>query len=228
MASFICVFTKYLSKIWRKRCHILTQSFKIHFNMHALLRHNVFLCLKFYVLFYFYHHSLFNVSLLYLFISVFTRCFSKTLWKRCHISTQNFDIQFSMHVSLHHLVFLYLTFMYLSIPSLLLAEGTANTWWILLHNDRKSRHRRIKKQRLYESWRCNTSLVIPVGCGRVRQGSGGWVTGCTFKIYIFKIDSFFIKLNIKAQWKQQYNRRSFRILCFIDRAVNLVENFLRF
>ena len=201
MASFICVFTKYLSKIWRKRCHILTQSFKIHFNMHALLRHNVFLCLKFYVLFYFYHHSLFNVSLLYLFISVFTRCFSKTLWKWCHISTQNSDIQFSMHVSLHHL---------------------------LLHNDRKSRHRRIKKQRLYERWRCNTSLVIPVGCGRVRQGSGEWVTGCTFKIYIFKIDSFFIKLNIKAQWKQQYNRRSFRILCFIDRAVILVENFLRF
>ena len=25
----------------------------------------------------------------------------------------------------------------------------SNTWWILLHNDRKSRHRRIKKQRRY-------------------------------------------------------------------------------
>ena len=32
----------------------------------------------------------------------------------------------------------------------LLAEGTGNTWWILLHNDRKSGHRRIKKQRRYE------------------------------------------------------------------------------
>ena len=33
----------------------------------------------------------------------------------------------------------------------LLAERTTNTWRILLHNDRKSRHRRIKKQRRYES-----------------------------------------------------------------------------
>ena len=33
----------------------------------------------------------------------------------------------------------------------LLAEGTTNTWRILLHNDRKSPHRRIKKQRHYGS-----------------------------------------------------------------------------
>jgi len=26
----------------------------------------------------------------------------------------------------------------------------SNAWWILLHNDRKSRHRRIKRQRRYE------------------------------------------------------------------------------
>ena len=32
----------------------------------------------------------------------------------------------------------------------LLAEGITNTWWILFHNDKKSRHRRIKKQRRYE------------------------------------------------------------------------------
>ena len=67
------------------------------------------------------------------------------------------------------------------VPSSLLAEGTANTWWILLHNDRKSRHRRIKKQRRYERLRCNTNLVIPVSYRRVRQGQGGWVPGRTFK-----------------------------------------------
>ena len=145
MASFINVFAKYLSKTWRKRCHILTQNFKIHFNMYVLLRHRVFLYLKFDVLFCFCHHSLFGVSLLYLFINVFTRHLSKTWWKRCYILTQNSNIQFNMYVSLHHHVFLYLTFMYLSIPSLLLAEGTANTWWILLRNDRKSQNQRIKK-----------------------------------------------------------------------------------
>ena len=161
MAPFINVFTKYLTKPWGKRCHILTQSFKIHFNMYVLLCHHVFLYLKFYVLFCFCHHSLFNVSLLYLFINVFTRCLSKTWWKRCHILTQNSNIQFNIYVSLHHHAFLYLTCMYFSIPSSLLAEGTANTWWILFHNDRKSRHRRIKKQHRYERLRCNTSLVIP-------------------------------------------------------------------
>ena len=181
MASFINVFTKSLSKTWRKRCHILTQNFKIHFNMYVLLRHNVFLYLKFYVLFCFCHHSLFKVSLLYLFINVFTRYFSKTWWKRCHILTQNSNIQFNMYVSLHHHVFLYLNFMYLSIVSLLLAEGTANTWWILFHNGRKSRHQKIKKQCRYERLRCNTSLVISVGYGSFTQGRGGWAPGRTFK-----------------------------------------------
>ena len=181
MASFINVFTKYLSKTWRKRCHILTQNFKIHFNMYVLLCHHVFLYLKFYVLFCFCHHSFFNVSLLYLFMNVFTRYLSKTWWKRCHILTQNSNIQFNMYVSLHHHVFLYLTFMYLSIPSSLLVEQTVNTWWILLHNDRNSRHRRIKKQRRCECLHCNTSLVIPVGYGRVRQGLGRWLPGRTLK-----------------------------------------------
>ena len=138
MSSFITVFTKYLSKIWRKKCHISTQKFMIHFSMYVLLRHHVFLYLKFYILFYFCHHSLFNVSLLYLFINVFTRYLSKPWWKKCHILTQNSNIQFNMYVSLHQLVFLYLTFMYLSIPSSPLAEGTAITWWTLLHNERKS------------------------------------------------------------------------------------------
>ena len=86
-----------------------------------------------------------------------------------------------MYVSLHRHVFLYLTFIYLSIPSSLLAEGTANTWSILLCNDRKSRHQRIKKQHRYESLCCNTSPGIPVGYGKIRQGPEGWVPGRTFK-----------------------------------------------
>ena len=43
--------------------------------------------------------------------------------------------------------------------SSLLGEGTTNIWWILLHNDRKNRHRRIKKQHRYERLRCNTSRL---------------------------------------------------------------------
>ena len=99
----------------------------------------------------------------------------------CHILTQNSNIQFNMFVSLHHHVFLYLTFMYLSIPTSLLAEETANTCLVLVHNDRKNRHGKIKKQRCYERWCCNISLVIPLGYGRVRQDPGGWVPGRTFK-----------------------------------------------
>ena len=194
MSSFITVFTKHLSKIWRKKCHISTQKFMIHFSMYVLLRHHVFLYLKFYVLFYFCHHSLFNVSLLYLFINVFTRYLSKPWWKKCHILTQNSNIQFNMYLSLHHHMLLYLTFVYLSIPSSLLVEGTANTWWILLHNDRTSRHRRIKKQHRYKRLRCNTSLIIPVGYGRVRQRPG---------------DGFFIKFNM---WKPSENNNKTSLL----------------
>ena len=74
-----------------------------------------------------------------------------------------------------------------------LAEGTANTWWIPLHNDRKSWHRRIKKQRRYERLRSNTSqlcLWIMGGSDRaVRVGKRmhltltGW--GC------YSLDSMF-------------------------------------
>ena len=58
----------------------------------------------------------------------------------------------------------------------LLEEGTANTWWILLHNHRKSRHRRIKKQRRYErlSWAhasCPHPRPLSPLCGcKVRLG----------------------------------------------------------
>ena len=41
-----------------------------------------------------------------------------------------------------------------------------NTWWILLHNDRKSRHRKIKKQRRYERLSCaSCQLCLWVGDG---------------------------------------------------------------
>ena len=58
-----------------------------------------------------------------------------------------------------------------------LAEGSADTWWILLHNDRKSRHRRIKKQRRYGHLRCFTSQLSLRVIGGVIQG--GWVRGRT-------------------------------------------------
>ena len=45
---------------------------------------------------------------------------------------------------------------------------------------RKSRHRRIKKQRRYKRLRAaNTSPVMPVGCGAGYHGPGGWVRGRT-------------------------------------------------
>ena len=111
-----------------------------------------------------------------LFIDVFIRLLLKTLWKSyfSHHNTKSQEY-------LHHHVFLYLTFMYLPIPSSLLTEGTPNTWWILLHNDRKSWNHRNKKQCCYESLRCNTSPGIPLGYGKVRQELEGWVSGRTFK-----------------------------------------------
>ena len=62
----------------------------------------------------------------------------------------------------------------------LLVEGTANTWWILLHNDRKSWHRTIKNQHRYERLRCASKAVMP-GWGRGKAGMGGWVKRRTFK-----------------------------------------------
>lgn len=38
----------------------------------------------------------------------------------------------------------------ISLRVTLLAEGTTNTWWVLLHSDRSSRYQLIKKQRGYE------------------------------------------------------------------------------
>ena len=56
-----------------------------------------------------------------------------------------------------------------------LAEGTANILWILLHNDRKSWHRRMKKQRRYERLPWNTSQFLLWVVGDVRHAPGGWV-----------------------------------------------------
>ena len=68
----------------------------------------------------------------------------------------------------------------------LLGEGTANTWWFLLHNDRKSRHRRIKKQRRYER------LTKPQdSCPHEKQGWAGgkwevWIwCDCMMKFWVF-------------------------------------------
>ena len=117
-----------------KKVSQLNTKFQDSFQHVCIIASPCVLYLKFYWFFCFCHRSLFNVSLLYLFINVFTRHLSKTWWKRCYNLTQNSNIQFNMYVSLHHHLFLYLTFMYLSIPSSLLEKGTANTWWILLHN----------------------------------------------------------------------------------------------
>lgn len=38
----------------------------------------------------------------------------------------------------------------ISLRVTLLAEGTTNTWWVLLHSNRNSRYQLIKKQRHYE------------------------------------------------------------------------------
>ena len=76
-----------------------------------------------------------------------------------------------MSIFYPHIVEIPFSFCCLLSFSSILVEGTANTWWILLHNDRKSWHPRIKKQRRYErlSW---SKPVIPRldKAGRVGRG----------------------------------------------------------
>ena len=55
----------------------------------------------------------------------------------------------------------------------LLGAGTANTWWILLHSDRKSRHRRIKKQRRYERLAATQAKLCLWGEGVGSMGPEG-------------------------------------------------------
>ena len=55
----------------------------------------------------------------------------------------------------------------------LLAEGTANTWWILLHNDRKSRHRRIKKTMSLWTLVLGPCQLSPLCGGKIRQDRQG-------------------------------------------------------
>ena len=111
-----CFHKVFVKNMMKKLSHLNTK-FQDSFQHVCIIAPSCVLYLKFYVFFCYCHHSLFNVSLLYLFINVFTRYLLK-----------NFNIQFNMYVSLHHHMFLCLTFMYLSIPSSLIVEGTANTW----------------------------------------------------------------------------------------------------
>ena len=83
--------------------------------MYVLLRHHVFLYLKFYVLFCFFHHSLFNVSFLHLFINV-SRGISQKLGEKGVISQHKIPTFSSTCMYLYITmcdVFLYLTFIYL-------------------------------------------------------------------------------------------------------------------
>ena len=47
-----------------------------------------------------------------------------------------------------------------TIPRSLLEGEQSNTWLILLRNDRKSQHRRIKKQRRYERLAATSQLSL--------------------------------------------------------------------
>ena len=89
----------------------------------------------------------------------------------------------------------------------LIVEETANTWWILLRNDRKSRHRRIKKQRRYERLRwahasCPLFVVVRLGkAGRVGLKTYLQVCGCGVKVLIRKS----VNLNIRISFYRGFN-----------------------
>ena len=89
----------------------------------------------------------------------------------------------------------------------LLAGGIAKTWWILLHNNRKSQHRRIKKQRRYESLRwahasCPLFVVVRLGrAGRVSLKTKLQVYGCGVKVLIRKS----VNLNIRISFYRGFN-----------------------
>ena len=89
----------------------------------------------------------------------------------------------------------------------LIAEETANTWWILLHNDRKSRHRRITKQRRYERLRwahasCPLFVVVRLGkAGSVGLKTYLQVYGCGVKVLIRKS----VNLNIRISFYRGFN-----------------------
>ena len=100
--------------------------------------------------------------------SNFERLFQKTLWEHflLYYIVFNLICQATFHWET-------LAFFWKKYGSLL-AEGTANTWWILLHNDRKSQHRRIKKQRRYEHLcRFTSQLYLWVIWGSYRAGRVG-------------------------------------------------------
>ena len=80
----------------------------------------------------------------------------------------------------------------------LLVEGTANTWWILLHNDRKSR--RIKKQRCYERLCCFNVFEIRNGTRQIKYFFGPTFYEQLFGVYCqgqFRV-SWFVIFNTKV------------------------------
>ena len=90
-----------------------------------------------------------------------------------------------------------------------LVEGTTNAWRILLHNERKSRHRRIKKQVCYERICCASSqlcLWVEEGLGRTwRVGivTQLWVTGCGvvhMSLWVLKSGCLFIMTTLIWHW----------------------------
>ena len=107
-----CFYEVFVKNLTEKVPHLNTK-FQDSFQHVCIIASSCLFIFKVWCIFCFCHHSLFDVSLLYLFINVFTRYLSKTWWKRCHMLRHNSNIQSSMYVSLNHHVFLYLTFMYL-------------------------------------------------------------------------------------------------------------------
>ena len=97
----------------------------------------------------------------------------------------------------------------------LLAKETANTWWNLFRNDRKSRHRRLKKQRCYERLRwahasCPLFVVVRLGrAARVGLKTHLQVYGCGVKVLIPKP----VNLNIRISFYRGFNNYMTYKLC---------------
>ena len=141
--------------------------------------------------------------------SNFERLFQKTLWEHflLYYIVFNLICQATFHWET-------LAFFWKKYGSLL-AEGTANTWWILLHNDRKSR--RIKKQRCYERLCCFNIFEIMNGTRQVKYFFGPTFYEQLFGVYCqgqFRV-SWFVILILK--WVQPF----FSIKCEYGKTLYL-------
>ena len=94
-----------------------------------------------------------------IYLSLFSRGFVKILWKNCSFLLQIFHIYYNTEFrrSTYNVKFENNRF-FIG----LLAEGTTNTWWILLYNDRKSRHQGSKSNVAMNAWLPHEPF-IPVG-----------------------------------------------------------------